>query len=84
MIEMTAGVVHALIRERFPEWSDLPIQPVARQGWDNRTFRLGDELAVRLPSAGGHVGGMAGLSSPASVDFQNQVLARVLADPVAH
>ncbi|WP_067797510.1 aminoglycoside phosphotransferase family protein [Actinomadura formosensis] len=58
MIEITAGVVHALIREQFPEWSDLPIQPVARQGWDNRTFRLGDELAVRLPSAEGYVAGI--------------------------
>jgi aminoglycoside phosphotransferase (APT) family kinase protein len=28
---------------------------VTRQGWDNRTFRLGDRLSVRLPSAEGYV-----------------------------
>jgi aminoglycoside phosphotransferase (APT) family kinase protein len=33
----------------FP--AHLPIQPVEFDGWDNRTFRLGEELAVRLPSA---------------------------------
>ncbi|MBK0296964.1 phosphotransferase, partial [Bacillus sp. S34] len=25
------------------------------QGWDNRTYRLGSELSVRLPSAAGYV-----------------------------
>lgn len=29
--------------------------PVAVDGWDNTTFRLGDELSVRLPSADGYV-----------------------------
>jgi aminoglycoside phosphotransferase (APT) family kinase protein len=31
------------------------VTPVPRQGWDNRTFRLGDQLSVRLPSAEGYV-----------------------------
>ncbi|WP_433499729.1 aminoglycoside phosphotransferase family protein [Sphaerimonospora sp. CA-214678] len=55
VIEITADLVRALVCEQFPEWSDLPVEPVARQGWDNRTFRLGDRLAVRLPSAEGYV-----------------------------
>ncbi|PSR35865.1 MAG: aminoglycoside phosphotransferase [Sulfobacillus thermosulfidooxidans] len=29
---------------------DLPIKPVELSGWDNRTFRLGDNMTVRLPS----------------------------------
>lgn len=29
---------------------------MASQGWDNRTFRLGPELSVRLPSADGYAG----------------------------
>ena len=40
-----------LIDAQFPHWRDLPIAPVAAGGVDNRTFRLGDDLSVRLPSA---------------------------------
>jgi aminoglycoside phosphotransferase (APT) family kinase protein len=40
-----------LVAEQFPQWADLPLAPVSPDGWDNRTFRLGDELCVRLPSA---------------------------------
>ena len=40
-----------MVRERFPAWADLPVRAVVPGGHDNRTFRLGDALAVRLPSA---------------------------------
>ncbi|PRY62345.1 aminoglycoside phosphotransferase family protein [Glycomyces artemisiae] len=50
MTEPTADLARALVAEQFPHWSHLPVEPVARQGWDNRTFRLGDELTVRLPT----------------------------------
>ena len=52
-------LVRALIAEQFPDWRDLPVRPVARQGNDNRTYRLGDDLSVRLPSAEGYVAGVA-------------------------
>jgi aminoglycoside phosphotransferase (APT) family kinase protein len=39
-----------LVDRQFPQWAGLPIAPVAVDGWDNRTFRLGDHLTVRLPS----------------------------------
>ncbi|MEX3099280.1 MULTISPECIES: aminoglycoside phosphotransferase family protein [unclassified Streptomyces] len=55
MTDIDAGLVQALIADQFPEWADLPVRPVPRQGWDNRTFRLGEELSVRLPSAEGYV-----------------------------
>jgi len=45
------NLVCKLIDSQFPEWSNLPISPVARSGWDNRTFRLGDDFSVRMPSA---------------------------------
>ena len=45
------NLVRKLIDSQFPEWSGLPINPVARSGWDNRTFRLGQALLVRMPSA---------------------------------
>ncbi|GAA4929202.1 aminoglycoside phosphotransferase (APT) family kinase protein [Nonomuraea thailandensis] len=58
MIDITADLVRALVAEQFPAWARLPVTPVARQGWDNRTFRLGDRLAVRLPSGDAYVEGV--------------------------
>jgi aminoglycoside phosphotransferase (APT) family kinase protein len=49
-----AGLVRRLVRSQFPEWGDLPIVPVEVDGWDNRTFHLGDEMSVRLPTAAGY------------------------------
>lgn len=45
------ALVRRLIAEQFPKWAHLPLRRVEVSGWDNRTFRLGDELSVRLPSA---------------------------------
>ena len=45
-----AALARRLVDRQFPQWSDLPIAGVAVDGWDNRTFRLGAELTVRLPS----------------------------------
>ena len=39
-----------LVDSQFPEWAHLPITRVAVDGWDNRTFRLGPDMTVRLPS----------------------------------
>jgi aminoglycoside phosphotransferase (APT) family kinase protein len=47
-IEVSAAVVHALIREQRPDLAGRSLERVAN-GWDNATFRLGDDLAVRLP-----------------------------------
>ncbi|MEQ7004898.1 aminoglycoside phosphotransferase family protein [Actinopolymorpha sp. B17G11] len=46
-----ATLVKRLIASQFPQWGDLPVTPVEIDGWDNRTYRLGDELTVRLPTA---------------------------------
>jgi len=51
MTEIDATLVKRLIRAQFPEWAELPVAPVENGGWDNRTFRLGDGMSVRLPSA---------------------------------
>jgi aminoglycoside phosphotransferase (APT) family kinase protein len=48
--DITVDVVACLIAEQFPQWANLSIAPVALDGWDNTTFRLGDHLSVRLPS----------------------------------
>ena len=52
-----AALAASLVAEQFPQWADLPVVPVVPGGHDNRTFRLGDELTVRLPSADWYVAG---------------------------
>ncbi|HEY0215490.1 MAG TPA: aminoglycoside phosphotransferase family protein [Cellulomonas sp.] len=47
-------LVRRLIAEQFPGWAGLEVRPVRADGWDNRTFRLGGTLSVRLPSAAGY------------------------------
>jgi GNAT superfamily N-acetyltransferase len=39
-----------IVATQFPKWADLPIRSIS-QGWDNRTFRLGDDMLIRMPSA---------------------------------
>ena len=48
-----------LVAAQFPEWADLPVVPVAANGWDNTTFRLGEDLSIRLPNAAGYVAQVA-------------------------
>ncbi|TCN29737.1 aminoglycoside phosphotransferase family protein [Sinorhizobium americanum] len=50
-IAIDSSLVRRLIAAQFPQWTDLPVRPVRHGGWDNRTFHLGDDLSVRLPSA---------------------------------
>ncbi len=45
------ALVQRLLAAQFPHWAVLPVRKVRPGGWDNRTFRLGDGLSVRLPSA---------------------------------
>ncbi len=58
-MEITDDLVRRLIDAQFPHWSGLPVTPVPRQGHDNRTFRLGTDLAVRLPSHERYVAGIS-------------------------
>jgi aminoglycoside phosphotransferase (APT) family kinase protein len=44
-------LVRRLVTTQFPQWANLPIRSVAAGGWDNRSFRLGEHMLVRLPSA---------------------------------
>ena len=56
---ITAELVTRLLAEQFPAWAALPVRPVPTDGWDNRTYRLGDDLLVRLPSAAGYAAAVA-------------------------
>ena len=44
------SLARRLIDSQFPQWARLPITAVELDGWDNRSFRLGSDLTVRLPS----------------------------------
>lgn len=48
-VEIDSALVERLLAEQFPRWAGLPVRVVERSGTDNVTFRVGDELAVRLP-----------------------------------
>ena len=49
-VKIDLPLVQRLVKEQFPEWANLVIKPVETSGWDNRTFHLGQDLTVRLPS----------------------------------
>jgi len=46
--EVDESLVACLLRTRCPDLAGLPLKRTA-SGWDNQLFRLGDDLAVRLP-----------------------------------
>ena len=50
-VHVDAALVARLVASQFPQWADLPVTPAEPNGWDNRTFRLGMDMSVRLPSA---------------------------------
>ncbi|HYO42492.1 MAG TPA: aminoglycoside phosphotransferase family protein [Candidatus Limnocylindrales bacterium] len=47
--EIDEPLVRRLLAEQFPKWADLPLRRVEPRGTVNAIFRLGDDLAVRLP-----------------------------------
>jgi aminoglycoside phosphotransferase (APT) family kinase protein len=48
-VDIDASLVARLLAEQFPRWSGLPVRVVTSSGTDNVTFRVGADLAVRLP-----------------------------------
>jgi aminoglycoside phosphotransferase (APT) family kinase protein len=57
-VEIDTSLVRRLVAAQFPRWANLVVSPVDIQGNDNRTFRLGDSMSVRLPSAGRYAAGV--------------------------
>jgi aminoglycoside phosphotransferase (APT) family kinase protein len=52
---ITVELVERLIADQFPQWTDRVVRHVEHDGWDNTSFRLGEEFVVRLPSADGYI-----------------------------
>ncbi|MEU6742187.1 phosphotransferase [Streptosporangium sandarakinum] len=50
-IEITAELVRDLLRDQHPDLADRPVR-LGALGWANQLWRLGDDLAVRLPWVG--------------------------------
>src|SRR5712691_6102447 len=48
-VETDSELVRRLLAAQHPQWAELPIERVRSAGTDNAMYRLGDELAVRLP-----------------------------------
>jgi aminoglycoside phosphotransferase (APT) family kinase protein len=46
--EVTAGLIRQLLRDQHPDLAGLPVREVPG-GWGNQMWRLGEELAVRIP-----------------------------------
>lgn len=53
--QVDVRLARELVDHRFPERAGLPLREIQPGGWDHRSFRLGDELLVRIPSALGYV-----------------------------
>jgi aminoglycoside phosphotransferase (APT) family kinase protein len=48
-VDTDPSLVQRLVAGRFPEWAELPIEPVFPRGTDNANYRLGADKLVRLP-----------------------------------
>ena len=48
-VDTDVSLVGRLLAAQFPRWADLPIKPFPSAGTDNALYRLGDDMAVRLP-----------------------------------
>ena len=59
MTAIDEELVRRLVAAQFPEYAGLAVSRIEPGGIDNRTFRLGDALGVRLPSAEGYVASVA-------------------------
>ncbi len=47
---ITLALVSKLIADQFSEYAHLPVTPVEKQGHDNRTYKLGENMLVRMPT----------------------------------
>jgi aminoglycoside phosphotransferase (APT) family kinase protein len=47
-VQVDSGLIEALLQEQHPDLSGRPLVDVG-EGWDNAVFRLGEDLAVRVP-----------------------------------
>ncbi len=49
-LKISCEAAHNLIAQQFSQWTHLHVKPVEHSGLDNITFRLGEDMLIRLPS----------------------------------
>jgi aminoglycoside phosphotransferase (APT) family kinase protein len=57
-VDTDPSLVQRLVAGRFPEWADVPVEPVGPRGTDNANYRLGSDKLVRLPRQEEKVAGL--------------------------
>ncbi len=55
-VDVDVSLVGRLLAAQFPQWADLPIELVHSAGTDNAIYRVGSDMAVRLPRIEGATG----------------------------
>jgi aminoglycoside phosphotransferase (APT) family kinase protein len=68
-VDTDISLVGRLLAAQFPQWANLPIRPVRSAGTDNAIYRLGRDMAVRLPRIPG---------AASQVDKEQQWLPRLV------
>lgn len=48
-VDTDPELVRRLLAGQFPQWADLPIQPVPSSGTENALYRIGEDMVARLP-----------------------------------
>jgi aminoglycoside phosphotransferase (APT) family kinase protein len=57
-VDIDETLVRQLLAAQFPQWADRSIEPVPSAGTNNALYRLGSDMAVRLPRIEGAIGQM--------------------------
>jgi aminoglycoside phosphotransferase (APT) family kinase protein len=57
-LDIDVPLVRRLLAAQLPEWAALPVERVSSAGTVNAIFRLGDDMAVRLPRVERWAGGL--------------------------
>ena len=48
-VDIDVPLARRLLAAQFPQWAALPIEPVASAGTENAIYRLGQDMALRIP-----------------------------------
>lgn len=57
-VDIDVNLVNKLVATQFPQWANLPLEPVKSSGTENAIYRLGSLMAVRLPRYPGPTAGI--------------------------
>jgi aminoglycoside phosphotransferase (APT) family kinase protein len=57
-IDIDVSLARRLLTEQMPEYHALPLRRISSGGTDNAVFRLGDDLAIRMPLHASSVDGL--------------------------